>query len=354
MSEDYSADLIQVLTIPEGVRRRPAMYFGSVGSAGLGQFVYELVANVIDLYLVDRATFVQVGIAGGTISVSDDGPGLPFDEPSAIEEGISRAEQYFTYPHTTRSQDNHAPHIHLISMGLGLSVLNAGSSQVHVRSWRSGKLWEQHFAKGKALCPAHILEQGEGRGTQLHFTPDPEIFGESQFDLLSIRKTLFETSHLFSGLRIGLQEEWFHVPKEWGLKMLGGMLQGELLYSQVTIYDRMKSVEGFHLAVRHTDVFIEVAIIGEQQPLPRRRPREFTASHMASWVNGARTCEHGSHVAGLKDALRRVHWQPELSLIHVVMYDPEFAGPTRNQLDAPHIRKAVREALRLPLLEHRS
>jgi DNA gyrase subunit B len=354
MSEDYSTDLIQVLTIPEGVRTRPAMYFGSVDSTGLSQFVWELVANVIDLYLVDRATLVQVEIDGGTISVSDDGPGLPFDELSESAEGISRAEEYFTYFHTTRSQDNHAPHIHLISMGLGLSVLNSASSQVIVRSWRSGKLWEQRFARGKALGLAIILEEGEGRGTQLYVTPDPEIFGQAQLDLLSIRKTLLETSHLFSGLRIGWQAEWFHVPQEWGLAMLGEMWSGEAPDVQVRISDRMESFVGFRLAIRHGDVLIEVALIGEQQLLPSRRSSELTTPQIISWVNGSRTSEHGSHVAGLMDALGSVQWQPALSLIHVVMYDPAFAGPTRNQLDAPHIRQAVQEALRLPLLEHLS
>jgi DNA gyrase subunit B len=69
-------------------------------------------------------------------------------------------------------------------------------------------------------------------------------------------------------------------------------------------------------------------------------------------VNGIKTVEQGSHMQGFSQALKAVGWKPELSLIHVVMHDPKYAGPTRTKLDAPHIRKVVKNALQEPLRHH--
>jgi DNA gyrase subunit B len=77
------------------IRRLPAMYFGRLGDRAVEQFVYELVSNVIDSYLANQASFVKVELNGATISVMDDGQGLPFDKPSDLE-GISLATKFLT------------------------------------------------------------------------------------------------------------------------------------------------------------------------------------------------------------------------------------------------------------------
>ncbi|OCQ95423.1 hypothetical protein BCD64_26130 [Nostoc sp. MBR 210] len=139
---------------------------------------------------------------------------------------------------------------------------------------------------------------------------------------------MFDTAHLFAGLRIGLNEECFYAPQ--GLKMLGYIL----LTRQTDANN-----EPFHVTLHHNNILIEAAAFGDR----------FSQNRIFSWVNGARTPDDGSHVEGFSQALAEVNWEPALSLIHIVMYDPHFAGPTRDKLDVPHIKEVIQEALREPL-----
>lgn len=323
------------------IRHRPSMYLGYGGVRGVEQLIYELVSNVLDFYLVNQATFVNVELDGATISVVDDGPGLPFDELSDLE-GVSLATKFLTSVHWTRSQDEHAPHVHMTKIGAGLAPVNATSVQLTVQSWRSGILWEQHFARGVAQGTETIVERGNGRGTRIEVVPDPEIFGQAKPRSGVIRRALFETVHLFSGLRTGFHEERFYAPK--GLQMLGFLLVDPL--SLFTHPDTLP----FHITLHHENVFMEVAIFMKVTIFGKRR----LPTRIFSWVNGARTPEHGSHVEGLSQALKEVNWKPALSLIHIVMFDPEFAGPTRAKLNVPHIRKTIQNALHEPLRQYRN
>ncbi len=270
-------EIIKSIQIIKNIRQRPGMYFGSVGSCGVEQFIYELVANVLDYHLADRASFVNVELDGAKILVVDDGPGLPFDEPSDLD-GVSLATKFLTNCHFARSEDNHAPHVHMSALGMGLTPLNACSAELKVQSWRSGILWEQNFVRGVAQV---------------------------------------------------------HAPT--GLQALGYML------IEPPTMQYQSSNTPFHTTLHYENIFIEAVAFGEK----RYRLSIF------SWVNGVRTPEQGSHVEGFLAALQEVGWFPALGLIHVVMSDPEFAGPMRTKLDIPHIHDAVRSALREPLLQYR-
>jgi DNA gyrase subunit B len=352
MSE-YSADSITVIepTIA-AVRLRPGLYFGSVRSKGVEQFVYELVANVLDSYLAGRATFVNVKLAGAKISVVDDGEGIPFDEPSEIA-GVSIATKLFTHVHFTNSQGGHAPHVHMTATGIGLAPLNAASLNFTVRSWRNGAHWEQHFDRGIAQCDPTIIDRNDlSRGTRIELTPDPEIFGQSQPRVEVLRRHLFETAHLFGGLKVGFNEERFHAPK--GLQMLGFMLLDPLdpLYPSSDPNIDRPNAQPFHIRLRVGDVFVEVAVFRENPW--HSRWEKASSSRIFSWVNGSRTPEHGSHVEGLREALQIANLKSALSLIQVVMYDPQFAGPVRHKLEGQEIQRVVRDALQEPLCQYRS
>jgi DNA gyrase subunit B len=347
-NNDYDASLIQVLPqlnypeIIEQVRYRPGMYFGSTDEPGVEHLIYELVSNVLDLYLVNRATFVQVTLNGDRIIVIDDGPGFAFDEPSDIA-GISLATKSLTHVHWTGSEDNHAPHVHMTNWGLGIAPIGYVAAQFNIQSWRNGSLWEQRFVRGIAQDIPKIIRQGSGFlaetgrecGTTIELIPDPEIFGESQARPNAVRKALFETAHLTAGLKIGFQEEQFHAPT--GLEMLGTLLLDPvcpLLYNE--------NPTSFHIKLRHENIAIEAAIFGQKKSPARQ----------LSWVNGANTPEHGSHLNGLKQALQEIGWKPELMLIHVVMFDPVFAGPVKSQLDVPYIQEIVKNTLLEPLRQY--
>jgi DNA gyrase subunit B len=319
----------------ESIRRRPGMYFGSTGSTGVEHFIYELVSNVLDLYLMHQATFVTVLLNEDIITVMDDGPGLPFNQASDTP-AITLATQFLTQVHWTASHDNHVPHVHMTTAGLGLAPVNIASSQFNVKSWRSGMLWEQNFARGMFQNEPIIIDRGNDLGTIIEVIPDAELFGESKPRHHVIRRALFEISHLFSGLKVGFNEEIFYAAH--GLKMLGHLY---LDYELSFLYS-----SPFHYKAHHENIGIEIAIFGETQSQSQSQ------SQIHSWVNGARTPDHGTHVEGLIHVLQENQWKPVLILIHVILYDPQFAGPMKTRLNVPYVRDVFQTVLPKPLQDY--
>ncbi len=332
----YDLQQIQVISGIEGVRKRPGMYFSSTDAGGMELFVYELVANVLDAYLAGTATFVSVDLDENTIAVIDDGQGLPFDLPSDIE-GISLATKSLTTLHFTGSADGHAPHVHVqYATGMGLAVLNAASVTMKVQSWRDGARWEQRFCQGIALDVPTIVEYGNDRGTRIEITPDPEIFKDAQLRSSIIRWHLFKTAHLVKGIEIRFGRERFYAPE--GLVELLPFIDADR--SSLTA-NRLP----FHQTLKVEGVLIDAVASGQ---LASNKPKIY------SWVNGGMSESGGSHVEGFLAALDEFEWNPAVVLIHVVMFDPEFAGPTKAKLDVPIVAELVRSTLIEPLQQYLS
>jgi DNA gyrase subunit B len=341
MSEDYDTSQIQIISSLAAIRQRPGMYFGTTSAKATEQFVYELVANVVDCYLSGTATWVSVEIDQGTITVIDDGPGLPFEVPSDMA-GISVATKFLTTMHLTGSEDGHAPHVHVkYQMGRGLAILNITSAQLKIQSWRAGVLWEQEFSRGVPRYPARMVTTNQvgQSGTKIEITPDPEIFPAAHPRSDVVRRHLFETVHLVRGLEIRFQRERFYAPQ--------GLIQLLPFLSFIDNADPlMRPHTGprpFQATLKSQDVSIDAVADGSNDSSP---------PHIYSWVNGAISPAGGSHVTGFLAALTAVGWQPASLLIHVIMFDPEFAGPTKTRLAVPKIAEIVREALTEPLQQH--
>ena len=301
------------------------------GAYGLSSIVYELVGNSIDEFLRGNASEVQVRFEEGAVEVFDDGLGLPFDEPS--EGAASRVEDFLTTPHFTRSASGHAPHVHLEQRGVGLAVINALSAEVEITSVRSGKAWQQVFRQGSAVGTAKNINAPFQRGTRVRVVVDREIFEDRfQFDTRAIRAKLFEAAHLFPGLVLGTDSERFR--SENGLGDLAAMRSSYKPFGS--------SIDAFNADVE--DVQIQFAAI---RPLGQSDP----SCEILSWANGSRTTEHGDHVSGVRDIVAEQGWWPSTILIHVVMQSPEFAGPTRGRLNAPHVRDLVARAIRKHMAE---
>lgn len=328
------SDSQSIIDIRTSVRTRPGMYFGCTSERGVVHVVNELVSNGIDLFLSGSATRVAVATQGDTINYSDDGPGLPYDVPGP--EHVSLAEHYLTSYHTTPTADNHAPHIHMLGHGLGLMCVNAVSECFTVKTWRSGCLWEQHFAEGKPLESPHIVERGNGRGTSISFRLDSAVFQVKLPCPRTLRRLIFEAAHLFPGVTLALGREAFHAPN--GLADLAS-----LYYLPATPFEWQPPMS-FGLQTRSDEVEVNVGLVGESADGPLIR----------SWANGSPTPLHGTHVAGLRDALRSVRWVPAVAMIHVVMHRAEFAGPTRSTLANPGVRKSVRECVKSALSNWRA
>ena len=115
------------------------MYIGDTTVRGLHHIFDELLDNSIDQFLAGNATAVTASTTGSTLKFSDDGPGLPFDEP--CENADSLATYYLTeVRRNSPTADGHTPHIHLGGWGCGLRIVTALTEKCHVTSVRNKSL----------------------------------------------------------------------------------------------------------------------------------------------------------------------------------------------------------------------
>lgn len=320
-SLDLENEVSMVETWPEAPRRRPGMYIGNTGQTGLACLLYELVSNSADAFLAGKASQVRVDFDDEAFVVTDDGPGLPFDEPSPIG-GSTLAEDYLTQPHRTNTADGHAPHVHVVHLGGGLALVTALSSQVDVDTIRPGRRWRQRFERGLAAGPPSSHPSDNPPMTSIRIRPDETIFDSTVRIEQMVRDRLFEYSRLFPGLVIEVGNERFVSRAGLG-DLIHAYLRGR---STKAVLTETASVDGIRLQFAASE--------------PHRRnagePVEWHA-----WANGVATAEHGDHVGGVSDALEALGWQPEVALVHVIFDDPQWAGPTRGRLVAPHIRPVL-------------
>jgi len=330
------------------IRIRPSMYIGATGQYGMSFLVGELVSNSIDQFLTGEATSVSVQTNLRKITVVDNGAGLPFDHPS--EKGNSTiVADYMTTLHHTPTADSHAPHIHIHScQGMGLAVVNALSELVEVRSWRTGTLWQQTFARGKATSKPTQIEAANlgddsllgSKGTEITFVPDREIFKEIMFNPLCFRKRMFDSAHLFAGLKVGYQDETFYAPE--GLAALAA----------TTLMNGFGEGDPLHIRFESEKFQAEVLAFSRAGNTNSRSENAKRKTKWMTWANGWDTSQGGTHKDACQKAFDDQKWKPKYALVHIVMKEPEFAGPTMQKLDVSHIEEELFENLLQPVEEY--
>jgi DNA gyrase subunit B len=204
-SDDYGADKIKVLEGLEAVRKRPAMYIGSTGPAGLHHLVYEIVDNSIDEALAGYCKNVDVTIhIDGSVTVVDDGRGIPVD---MHESGRSAAEVVLTVLHAGGKFENSAYKVSGGLHGVGVSVVNALSEWLDLEIWRNGRVHQQRYERGAALRDLDITGRTEKRGTKITFRPDAAVFETIEFSFEVLSQRLRELAFLNAGVRIAIADE---------------------------------------------------------------------------------------------------------------------------------------------------
>lgn len=318
----------------EHVRKRPGMYIGDTKLKGLHHLVGEIIGNSIDQFLVDQVSRISIQIEDGVATIVDDGPGLPFDLPSNFGND-SLATDYFLKIHKTPSVDHHAPHVHFHSpIGVGVFVVAALSEYVNVESFRNGKLYSQSFSRGEATTKVaqpnsaepFFADQNEeaSRGTRFTFKPDPEIFPDHTLDAICLRGRILDAAYLYPGMIFELQKERFCTR---GL--------ADLAMTECST----PSTDCFWLDHEIDGVAIHAAARGHARN---------SQTLWKSWANGVRTTygdTGGTHEDAFREALQVVGWNPEVALIHVVMQEPKYAGPTKCLLDVPEKKNGMKAAI---------
>jgi DNA gyrase subunit B len=358
-SSSYDAQDITVLEGLEAVRKRPGMYIGSTGLRGLHHLVYEIVDNSVDEALAGFATQVDVTIhPDNSCTVVDNGRGIPVAKMD--KEDLSALEVILTVLHAGgKFGDGGGYKVSGGLHGVGASVVNALSEELHVEVRRDDHVWSQDYARG---APQGDMVKGEAtkeHGTSIKFRPDADIFETTEFDFSVLEQRLRETAFLTRGLRIALVDERgegkradFHY--EGGISDFVRYLnEGKEAVGEKVVYFERDGDEGV----------VEVAM-------------QWNGSYQEScfsFANNINTHEGGSHMSGFRSALTRTinkyaRDKGELkekddnlsgedvregltAVISVKLQDPQFEGQTKTKLGNPGMEGFVASVVNEKLAE---
>ena len=295
MTDEYSAQSIQVLEGLEAVRKRPGMYLGDPhdGSA-LHHCIWEVVDNSVDEHLAGHTNLVEVGLnLDGSLSVRDYGRGIPVDRHE--EFGISAAEVIMTKLHAGGKFDNSSYKVSGGLHGVGVSAVNAVSEWMEVTIHRGGTIYHQRYEAGVPVSPLNAIGECEDTGTLIVFKPDLGIFTNiTEFDFDQIDTRLKETSFLNAGLKIEITDarsDESHVSThhyEGGLSEYVSQINSarEILHPTVIQISGEKEVEKgtvtVDLALQWSNAFSE---------------------SIRCYTNIIRNKDGGTHMSGLRTAL---------------------------------------------------
>jgi len=177
----YDAQQIQVLEGLQAVRKRPAMYIGSLDARGLHHLVHEVVDNSIDEAMAGFCKNIQVTLnADGSVTVADDGRGIPVDVHAKY--GVPGVELVLSRMHSGGKFERKMYRVSGGLHGVGLSVVNGLSEWLEVRVRRDGKEHKMRFERGQKASELEVVGDADGTGTIVTFRPDPQVFETIEFD----------------------------------------------------------------------------------------------------------------------------------------------------------------------------
>ena len=368
--EQYSANSIQVLEGLEAVRKRPSMYIGDIAERGLHHLVYEVVDNCIDEAMAGFCDSIDVHILeGNSIRVRDNGRGIPTGLHE--KENRSALEVVLTVLHAGGKFDKNSYKVSGGLHGVGVSCVNALSDSLIAEVHREGKVFEQHYAKGKPLGPVKVVGESSDTGTIITFHPDPTIFTQTtvyKYDTLANR--LRELAYLNKGIYISLTDER-ELVDEFVVDEAGeSKATGRKVFRSETFY----SEKGLSEFIEYLDAGAQTIIpqpicVTSDKIIPIDIALQYNNGYsekIYSYVNNIHTIEGGTHLQGFKMGLSRSLKQyaeknkllekfkgdlaPEdfreglTAVISVKVAEPQFEGQTKTKLGNPEATSAVSQA----------
>ncbi len=289
----YDSSSIQVLEGLEAVRKRPAMYIGSTGPSGLHHLVYEVVDNSVDEILAGRCTTVDVFIhQGNSITVKDDGSGIPIDPMKDPKfKGKSALEVILTVLHAGGKFDKSAYKVSGGLHGVGVTCVNALSEWLKAEIHRDGKIWMQNYKRGKPEADVKAVGKSDAHGTQISFKPDPDIFNGHMYSFETLSNRLRELAFLNAGAKISITDE--REDKRHAFHYEGGITQ---FVKHLNTNKKVVHREPISMTKEKDEVIADFAI----------QYNDDYSETVFSFVNNIKTPEGGTHLAGFRSALTRV------------------------------------------------
>ncbi|MCP4290602.1 MAG: DNA topoisomerase (ATP-hydrolyzing) subunit B [bacterium] len=359
---EYTAQGIQVLKGLEAVRKRPAMYIGDTALRGLHHLVYEVVDNSIDEAMAGYCDDIKVVIGeGDTISVTDNGRGIPVDMHKT--EGKPALEVVLTSLHAGGKFDSGSYKVSGGLHGVGVSCVNALSEWLKAVVHRDGKIYEMNFERG--IRVGEMLETGTcppgENGTTISFKPDHEIFPERVFSFGTLRARLRELAFLNRGVTIDIIDERADIERQETFLYEGGIVEyvrwlneGRTLVCAEPIYiEGEKDGVQVEIAMDYNDTYNEA---------------------LFTFANNINTTEGGTHLSGFRAGLTRTLntfannsgllkkdmkgltgddvREGLCAIIAVKIPEPQFEGQTKTKLGNTEVKGQVESLVNTYLTQY--
>jgi len=355
LSNEYSADNIQVLEGLEAVRKRPAMYIGDVNVRGLHHLVYEVIDNSIDEALAGHCDTIDVIIhKDNSITVKDNGRGIPTGMHE--KEQRSALEVVMTVLHAGGKFDKGSYKVSGGLHGVGVSCVNALSTKLVATIHREGKIFQQEYNIGKPLYDVKVIGESDKTGTEVHFVPDDSIFMVKVYDYSILSARIRELAYLNKGITLTITDERTNGSEE------EGEFKTDSFHSERGLSDFIDYLD----ENREKLIPEAISIEGEKNGIPVEVSMQYNTSfseNVHSYVNNINTHEGGTHLSGFRRGLTRTlksyaeksgllsklkfdisgddFREGLTAVISVKVAEPQFEGQTKTKLGNSDVMGAV-------------
>lgn len=354
----YSADSIQALEGMEHVRMRPSMYIGDVGVRGLHHLVYEVIDNSIDEALAGHCDKITVTInEDNSITTEDNGRGIPVGLHK--KEGVSALEVVMTKIGAGGKFDKDSYKVSGGLHGVGVSCVNALSSNLKATVHREGKIWEQEYERGKAMYPVKSTGTTDKLGTIVTFKPDSQIFTQTlEYNYETLSSRMRELAYLNKGITVVIVDK-----REKDEK---GEFLSETFFSEEGLSEFIKYLD----ETREPIMKSVIAFEGEKNGIPVEVAMIYNTSYaenLHSYVNNINTHEGGTHLTGFRRGLTHTlkKYADESGMLEKLKFDiagddfregltaiisvkvaePQFEGQTKTKLGNREVSSSVSQAV---------